>query len=166
MSRSDQRLRNDFKDKEYAHAYVNEFLNTQIATQIRVLREQRDLKQKELAEMVDMKQSRISVLEDVYNEMWSISTLKRLAEAFDVTLNVSFETFSTRITDMQNFSRETLKRLPRTLDLAQRSEVELDKKASSNVFELPHIAIEGSSTDQISTKTPMAESNSEIEYAA
>lgn len=118
MSRSRDKLTKDFQDKEYAHSYVNEFLNTEIATQIRVLREQRGLTQKELAEIADMKQSRISVLEDVYNDMWSISTLQRIADALDVSLKVSFETFSSRIGDMQKFSRESLKRLPRLDDLS------------------------------------------------
>lgn len=165
MSRSYQKLRRDFQDKQYAHAYVREFLNTQIATQIRVLREQRELKQKDLAELADMKQSRISVLEDVYNEMWSISTLQRLAEAFDVTLNVTFETFSSRINDMQNFNPESLRRLPRLEDFAARDQMDSDYKASTNVLVFPSIGIKGSSTENRSTKPPMAVSNSKVEYA-
>lgn len=112
----------EFKDKETAHIYVNEFLNEYIATQIKVLREQRELTQKELADLCDMKQSRISVLENVNYDKWSIATLKRLAEAFDVTLNVSFEPFSLRIQDVLNFNRAALERLPREIDLAHASE--------------------------------------------
>ena len=60
-----------------------------------------------------MKQPRISVMENVYYDNWSISTLNKLAEAFDVTLNVSFETFSDRIDDIFRLNHESLKRKPR-----------------------------------------------------
>ena len=110
-------LLKDFKDKEYAHAYVDDFLNSHIAMQIKVLREQQDLTQKELADLAGMKQARISVLENVNYDMWSISTLKKLAEAFDVTLCVSFESFTKRIDDIVNLSRESLQRVKREEDL-------------------------------------------------
>jgi len=129
-------LKDEFQDKEYAHAYVNEFLNTQIATQIRVLRERRGLTQEQLALMADMKQSRISLLENVFYDKWSISTLKKLAEALDVSLKVSFEKFSDRITDMQNLDRESLERLSREDDLAsEETEPQFDK-LPSNVFRI------------------------------
>lgn len=118
MSELEYKLKEEFKDKEYAHAYVNEFLNASIATQIKVLREQRGWTQKHLASLTGMKQSRISLLENVNYTRWSISTLKTLAEAFDVTLKVSFEGFSTRITDIENFNRKSLERLSRMEDLS------------------------------------------------
>ena len=111
-------LREEFKDKEYAHAYLDEFLNTYIATQIKVLREQRNLTQAELASLTVMKQSRISLLENANYSMWSISTLQKIAEAFDVSLKVSFESFSTRINDIVNFNRQSLERLSRENDLS------------------------------------------------
>ncbi|HEX9828483.1 MAG TPA: helix-turn-helix domain-containing protein [Flavobacteriaceae bacterium] len=118
MSELREKLIQKFKDKEYAHAYVDEFLNAYIATQIKVLRNQCKKTQAELAELADMKQTRISVLENINYDMWSISTLKKLAHAFDLTLNVSFETFSKRIGDIENFSGKFLERSPREEDLA------------------------------------------------
>ena len=41
MSELVEKLRDEFRDKEYRHAYADECLNTMIATQIKVLREQR-----------------------------------------------------------------------------------------------------------------------------
>jgi len=111
-------LLTDFLDKDYAHGYIDEFLNTEIATQIRVLREEQKLTQNELAVLAGMKQERISVLEDVYYDGWTIKILKKLAEALDVTLKVSFESFTDRIKDVLNLSRESLQRKPRELDLA------------------------------------------------
>jgi transcriptional regulator with XRE-family HTH domain len=112
------RLAEEFADKEYAHEYVEEFLNTYLATQIKVLREQRGLSQSELAALTDMKQARISVLENVNYGSWSINTLKRLAQAFDLTLSVSFEEFTSKIKEIESFSRQALERQSRDADLA------------------------------------------------
>lgn len=134
------RLKNEFKDKEYAHAYVNEFLNSSIATQIKVLREQRNLTQHQLETLTGMHQSRISVLENVNNNMWSISTLLTIAEAFDVSLKVSFEDFSTRIDDIVNFSRESLERKSRLDSLSEEKQTENNSLSicTSNIATLHH----------------------------
>jgi len=104
------KLKSEFHDKETRQVYIDEFLNSSIATQIKVLREQRGWNQERLAQEADMKQSRISVLEDVNYSSWSIKTLRRLAEAFDLTLSVSFEEFGTRLRELEQLSRESLQR--------------------------------------------------------
>lgn len=103
-------LKRSFKDKEYRHGYVDEFLNAYIATQIKVLREQRGWSQKELADNAGMLQPRISVMENVNYSSWSIKILRAIAEAFDLTLRVSFEEFGTRVDDIKKFSRESIER--------------------------------------------------------
>jgi transcriptional regulator with XRE-family HTH domain len=108
-------LREDFQDKAYAQAYAEDFLNAAIATQIKVLREDRGLTQSQLADLAGMKQSRISVMEDVNYGSWNLKTLLRLAAAFDVALNVSFESFGKVIRDATSFSRTALGR-PSRLD--------------------------------------------------
>ena len=110
MNRSKNSLKEAFKNKDYRHGYTDEFLNARIATQIKVLREQRQWSQTELANQAGMKQPRISVLEDVNYTSWSISILRKLAEAFDLTLSVSFEDFGTRAKDIEAFSRDNLER--------------------------------------------------------
>ena len=112
------KLRERFKDVEYAHSYMETFINAAIATQIKVLREQRGLTQGELAELTSMKQERISVLENVDYGTWNVKTLRRLAEAFDVVLKVSFETFGQAIDEVGSFSREALQRTAREEDLS------------------------------------------------
>ncbi|MFZ0929249.1 MAG: XRE family transcriptional regulator, partial [Syntrophobacteraceae bacterium] len=94
------KLRQPFHDKDYRHGYVDEFLNASIASQIKVLREQRGWSQKELAEQTGMAQPRISTLENVNYSRWSIETLRRLAEAFDLALSVSFVSFGERLRDI------------------------------------------------------------------
>ena len=103
-------LKQGFKDKDYRHGYADEFLNSSIATQIKVLREQHGWSQKELAKHAQMKQPRISVMENVNYSSWSINILRKLAEAFELTLCVSFESFGKRLADIERFSREALER--------------------------------------------------------
>lgn len=116
MSKSYSSLREDLirtaDDKEYRHAYAEESLNLSIATQIKVLREQRDMTQQRLAEEAGMKQSMISRYEDVNYSSWSINTLRKLAKAFDVDLEVRFRSFRELVESVDNFSRETLQ-IPR-----------------------------------------------------
>ena len=112
-------LKTEFLDKEYAHAYTEDFLNASIATQIKVLREQKEWTQDELATHAGMQQARISLLENVNYSSWSINTLRKLAKAFDLTLRVTFENFSTRIRDIEGFSREALQRTSREDDQHQ-----------------------------------------------
>jgi transcriptional regulator with XRE-family HTH domain len=107
------------KDKEYAHAYMDEFFNMSIAAQIKALREQRGWTQKQLAEFSGMKQERISVLEDVDYDAWTVKALRKLANAFDLTVKISFEEFSKAIVDVNNMSQEYLTRTSREEDLAK-----------------------------------------------
>lgn len=108
------KLKKAFKSKEYRHAYADEFLNTSIATQIKALREQEQRKwtQAELGSRVNppMKQTRISVMENVNYSSWSINTLRKLAEAFDLRLRVSFESFGSLVEEIEQFNRKALER--------------------------------------------------------
>ena len=126
MNQLREKLLTQFKDREFAHTYSREFLNLYIATQIKVVREQRGMSQSELATQAGMKQTRISVLEDVNYDAWTISTLKRIADALDVTLKVSFESYGPSISEIAKFSRESLQREARENSLAelQRSTLE------------------------------------------
>lgn len=117
MSELAKRLASEFEDKDYAHAYMGERGDASIAAQIRVLREQRGWTQEELAEQAGMKQSRISALEDVNYDAWTVKTLRKLAEAFDTHLDVRFVPFSKAILDVANFSRTQLEVVPRDTDL-------------------------------------------------
>jgi transcriptional regulator with XRE-family HTH domain len=110
-------LLEEFQDEEYAHAYCDDFLNTYIATQLKVLREQRNWTQEDVAQRAGMKQPRIALLEDINHDAWSVKTLRRLGRAFDVRLKVSFEEFSTIIDDVCSFNRLNLERASRPYDL-------------------------------------------------
>ena len=112
MSESNDSLREELienkNDKEYRHGYANENLNATIATQIKVLREQREWKQEDLANVAGMKQPMISRYENVNYSSWSINTLKKLAEVFDVYLDVRFRSFRELVDLADHFGRDIL----------------------------------------------------------
>lgn len=85
------------KNEEYRKAYVSEHIDTGIPFQIKALRKQRNWTQKELAERIDRKlgkQESISRLEDPNYSKFTLTTLKKLASAFDVGLIVRFAPIS------------------------------------------------------------------------
>jgi transcriptional regulator with XRE-family HTH domain len=104
------RLFERFRAFGYRHSYVDSFLDSYIATQIKVLREQRKLTQAKLAQLAGMHQSQVAGLEDVNNSSWKISTLKKLARAFDLVLVVRFESFGKVLPDIDTFGRPSLER--------------------------------------------------------
>jgi transcriptional regulator with XRE-family HTH domain len=104
------RLLKRFRSPKYRHVYVDEFTDAYIATQIKVLREQRNLRQQDLADLAGMRQSQISDLEDVNNRGWKVRTLKKLAKAFDLVLVVRFEEFGKVLPDIGRLDREHLER--------------------------------------------------------
>jgi transcriptional regulator with XRE-family HTH domain len=105
------RLIDALKDEDYRYAYDEEFANSRMATQIKVIREQREeMTQARLAEKAGMRQSRISALENVDYSAWSISTLRRLARALGVRLTFKFESWGELLSEVEEFSREALQR--------------------------------------------------------
>jgi transcriptional regulator with XRE-family HTH domain len=133
-----KRLAEDFKDKIVRDVYCDEFLNATVATQIKVLREQRGLTQVQLAKLSGMKQSRIATMEDINYSSWTISTLRKLAKAFDVTLSVRFESFGEKLKEIESFSRRSLERPSFDDDLIiqmiEQGEVDMLSGARSAVF--------------------------------
>jgi hypothetical protein len=75
-----------------------------------------------------MKQERVCALEDVDYDAWTIKTLRKLAKAFDLTIKVSFEKFSSGILDISKINPETLKRTSRKEDLMEFSRNEFGRK--------------------------------------
>jgi transcriptional regulator with XRE-family HTH domain len=110
MSEYQNILKEEFQDEEYRYAYAEDYLNTSIATQIKVLREQRELTQQELAAKVGTKQAGVSRLENVNYSAWKTQTLRKIARALGVRLKITFETFGTFLDEAAGFSRETLER--------------------------------------------------------
>jgi transcriptional regulator with XRE-family HTH domain len=89
-----RRLWDRFRSKVYRDAFVESHLSTNIAAQIYSIREARGWTQEQLADAAHMAQARISVMEDPSYRRFTLTTLKRLASAFDVALIVRFVPFS------------------------------------------------------------------------
>jgi transcriptional regulator with XRE-family HTH domain len=82
------------RNPETRTRFVESHLSKTLALQIRILREQTRWSQEELARRVGMNQNAISRLEHPGYGKATITTLKRIASAFDVALVVRFQPFS------------------------------------------------------------------------
>lgn len=110
MSEYQDALKEELRDLDYRYAYAEDFLNTLVAIQIKVLREQRDMTQQELADLIGTKQAGISRLENVHYSAWKTETLRKIARALGVRLRITFETFGTLLDETENFSEQNLQR--------------------------------------------------------
>jgi transcriptional regulator with XRE-family HTH domain len=82
------------RGKEHREAFVDSEIDIGLPFQIKAIREARDWTQKELAEKSGKHQSVISQLETPGYGSLTLSTLRKLAAAYDVGLMVRFVSFS------------------------------------------------------------------------
>ena len=82
------------QDKDYREAFVAAEISTTVPFQIRELRNARGWTQTQLADQTGQEQGTISRFEDPDYATFSVTSLKRLASAFDVALIVRFVPFS------------------------------------------------------------------------
>lgn len=110
----------EMDDFEYRHASAAALMNSSVAAQIKIIREQRQLTQAGLAEMIGTKQAGISRLENVNYDAWKVATLTRIARAFDVRLRISFEEFDSLDDEINAFGVSSLQRLSYTESKARK----------------------------------------------
>lgn len=91
---SGERLFASLTTPEERVGFVEAGIDEMLAAQIRGMREARGWSQRELGERAGMAQATICALENPNYSRYSLRTLKRLAAAFDVGLNVRFTPFS------------------------------------------------------------------------
>ena len=112
------------RDKPYRETFVAAHLSTNIAAQIQTIREQRGWTKKQLAQEAGMSPSRITVMEDPSYENFTLTTLKRLASAFDVALIARFAPFSDLVDWVAELSPEKLQTPEFEMDaLSHREEI-------------------------------------------
>lgn len=99
-----RQLLSSFQSKGYRHAFVDSHIGRGVAYQIRAMQQDRNWSQKELGYRLDVPQSEISKLENPNYGRYTLKTLKRVAEVFDVALVVKFVPFSRLIDEIDNFS--------------------------------------------------------------
>lgn len=130
-------LKKEFQDREYRHAYAESFANTIIATQIRLLRGA--MNQKDFAQLVGMKQSRVSAMEDENYSAWSTKTLKKLAAARDVVFLGRFVSFGELLNWSRLMSEQTLTVTPFSNDPAFAETVKSPDCTSTNISQFSEI---------------------------
>jgi transcriptional regulator with XRE-family HTH domain len=95
-------------DTTYRNAFISEEIDTGLPMQLRAMREARGWNQKYVAEKMETKQPRFSLMEKPGYGNFSLNTLKRLASIFNVGLIVSFVPYSEMIEFVAGFSRKRL----------------------------------------------------------
>ena len=95
------------QNKEYRHGLVSAQIDIDLPLQIRALRKQRGLTQPELAELTGMKQPRFPLMEKPGGAKFTLETLRRLAEAFDIALIVRFAPFSELLDWSEHFNPDS-----------------------------------------------------------
>jgi transcriptional regulator with XRE-family HTH domain len=95
-------------DTTYRNAFISEEIDIGLPMQIRAIREARGWNQKYVAAQMETKQPRFSLMEKPGYGNFSLSTLKRLANIFNVGLIVSFVPFSEMIDFTESLSRKRL----------------------------------------------------------
>lgn len=108
ISDKERQLLNSLDTKEYREALAIEHVNTTLAIQTRMMRENHQWKQSDLAARLGKHQETVSQWESPDYGRHSMTTLKALAAAFDVALLVKFIPFSELVQDMVNLSETRL----------------------------------------------------------
>jgi transcriptional regulator with XRE-family HTH domain len=137
MSDLQERLLAEFHDREFRHAYLEDFLNSVVSAQIRTLREEKGWSQSELADLIATTQSAISRNESPDYSRWNIATLRKLARAFDRALIVKFAGFGEALGDIERFRRDRLTSPSFNEDPAFKSDAATSVGTSGNWQSLP-----------------------------
>jgi len=97
------------RKKEYRDAYVSEHIKTSLPIQIKILREQRGWSQEHLAQLAKTTQTVISRVEDPNYGKLNLSSLLKMASAFDIALIVKFVPFSKILNEFEDVSPKNLR---------------------------------------------------------
>ena len=106
MSERSELISKLIENKETRGAYIRAKLNVNIPSQIRALRQKREMTQGTLADEADMKQSRISAMERPGETKFNLETLIRLAAVLRVGLSVKFVSFSEMVKWSNEYSQD------------------------------------------------------------
>ncbi len=96
------------RSKGYREAFWEEAISTGVAVQIREMREAQEITQAELGEAAGMAQERIHKVEDPDYARWTTGTLKRIARALGVVLEIRFVSYGEFVDRTLNLTPEIL----------------------------------------------------------
>lgn len=95
------------QSNDYRSGVVEETIRCRLALQIAALRESKNWDRKEFAAKLGIKLSWVYRLEDPNEPLPTIRTLLRIAEVFDVGLDVRFDSFANIANDIANLTPES-----------------------------------------------------------
>lgn len=98
----------NLSNKEYRDLYVENHISNGLSFQIRAMRKSRNWSQEKLASEIGTQQEAVSRLENPDYGKFSIDSLKKIASAFDVALQVSFVSFSELVAKTTLLSRSAI----------------------------------------------------------
>ncbi len=101
LSEVDLGLVDRLHDKSFRKKFFKIVAQESIASQIRFLREMRNMRQQDLAKETGMKQSAVSRIEKADYSSWTFNTLMRVGEALDARVRVVIEPYEEVIKDLQ-----------------------------------------------------------------
>lgn len=102
------RKKEKWLSREYREAYLEGFLEQNIALQIKLNRQIRNLSQSDLAQLIGTKQSVVARSENPAYGKHSIQFLTKVANAFDCALSVKFIPYSKLARQVDSLSEEKL----------------------------------------------------------
>lgn len=106
MSDRSQLISRLLRERDFRAAYIRAKLDVLIPSQLRALRLGQDKTQPEVANMADMKQSRISAMETPGRVNFNLETLVRMAATQNVGLVVKFVPFSEMLEWENSYSQD------------------------------------------------------------
>jgi hypothetical protein len=104
-----QLLHNLKDSKEYRRAFVEEKVRTQLAVQIKTIREQRQMGRTIFAVLLGKVYSWVFRLEDPNQAPPTVPSLLNVADVFDVDLDIKFRRFSDLLNQIEYMGPESLK---------------------------------------------------------
>jgi transcriptional regulator with XRE-family HTH domain len=125
----------EIRNKEYRHGLVSAQIEIDLPLQIRALRKQLVGTQPELSRLTGMKQPRISAMEKPGGAHFTLETLRRLAEAFDVALIVRFAPFSELLDWSGRFNPDTFGVPSFADEIAKKHEIEKSAATAATMRE-------------------------------
>jgi transcriptional regulator with XRE-family HTH domain len=147
---------NELKDRESRQFFYEEHIETGLPIQIRELRKKRKLTQKDLAELAETDQSNVSDWENPnYEYTPNITTLKKLANAFDVPLIVRFGSWKELLVWDSSLSPEKV--APETFDdfvKKLKSPLPSPNESVNNIIEMGRLELGASATSTARINTP------------
>lgn len=117
MKKLDTWLLQELADPNFAHAMLEADGDARLAAQVRTLRKQRGWSQDDLAAAAGMSADEITNIERAQITLLQLTTLRKLARAFDVHISLKFESVVDGAVEVVRYTELDLQVPPRDAEL-------------------------------------------------